>query len=311
MGRVEENKGLVELFLRYYRYKWVLFGIIFLGGIVGVVVALSLPKVYTSDALARIVSHDGASSVSGLGGLASIAGLGGGSDNEFQAKYALEVIHSRSFLKELIERSDMLVDLVAVKSWDSDTDEAIYNEDIYDPSANIWLVGESTQAGKRPPFHLVYSRYKKLIDMEYDKSTSIVKFKVTHPSPIFSSRLVELIIDQANTSLKREKVQEAGANIEYIYKELEKTNVSSMRTVLINLLAEQKRLKMLAEVKREYVFAVIDPPVVPSMPAGPSRILIVMLACTLSTILGVLLLAVWFVREDYIRDTKEIASLTS
>ena len=59
--------------------------------------------------------------------------------------------------------------------------------------------------------------------------------------------------------------------------------------VFFQMIEEQLKNKMLAEVQDEFVFKVIDPGVIPEEKAGPKRALICVLATMLGGILSVLI----------------------
>ncbi|MFP3758133.1 hypothetical protein SB751_30115, partial [Cupriavidus sp. SIMBA_020] len=73
-------------------------------------------------------------------GLASLAGVnlgsGGGID---KTQMALEVLKSRKFTSEFIQKHNILPDLMAVKSWESEKNTIIYNQEVYNKAENKWL----------------------------------------------------------------------------------------------------------------------------------------------------------------------------
>ena len=56
---------------------------------------------------------------------------------------------------------------------------------------------------------------------------------------------------------------EANSAIEYLRKQLESTQLVEMQRVFYDLIESQTRISMLADVREEYVFQVVDPAVVP------------------------------------------------
>jgi uncharacterized protein involved in exopolysaccharide biosynthesis len=62
--------------------------------------------------------------------------------------------------------------------------------------------------------------------------------------------------------------------------------------VFFQMIEEQLKNKMLAEVQDEFVFKVIDPAVIPEEKAGPKRALICLLATMLGGMLGVLIVLI-------------------
>ena len=104
-----------------------------------------MPNIYQSTAILAPKSDGGTGGLSRLasqyGGLASLAGinLGGlGGDGMSKPAIALEKMKSLSFFK-LHLYEDLLVDLMAVKSWDRNARRLIYDNEIYDVASNKWL----------------------------------------------------------------------------------------------------------------------------------------------------------------------------
>ena len=96
--------------------------------------ALSLPNIYQSTAILAPKSDGGSGGLSRLasqyGGLASLAGinLGGvGGDGMTKSAIALEKMKSLSFFRKHLYE-DVLVDLMAVESWDASARQLVYDD---------------------------------------------------------------------------------------------------------------------------------------------------------------------------------------
>ncbi|MCV5217412.1 hypothetical protein OFC53_39920, partial [Escherichia coli] len=57
-----------------------------------------------------------------LGGLATLAGVNLGNADSSQADLAVQVMKSRKFIDSFIKTHDLLIPLMAVKSWDLEND---------------------------------------------------------------------------------------------------------------------------------------------------------------------------------------------
>ncbi len=82
--------------------------------------------------------------------------------------------------------------------------------------------------------------------------------------------------------LKARDVREANNAIAYLQRQLAATQLVEMQQVFYQLIETQTRITMLADVRDEYVFRVIDPAVVPERKSAPRRALI----CILGTMAG-------------------------
>ena len=116
--------------------KWLIGGITFAATVIAVIVALMLPNIYRAEALLAPNDQERAGGLSALaaqyGGLASLAGINLGSGQADKTALGLEILKSRKFISEFIERHDILVPLMAAKGWDEATGELIIDADEYD-----------------------------------------------------------------------------------------------------------------------------------------------------------------------------------
>ena len=74
---------------------------------------------------------------------------------------------------------------------------------------------------------------------------------------------------------------------EYLNEKLAETKVSSMEAVFYQLIEQQTKNMMLASIKDEYVFKVIEPPQVPELKDSPKRALMVLLGAILGGLFSV------------------------
>lgn len=147
--RYDDEIDLFELFQTIWDGKWLITAVTGIAGAISVAVALNLPVKYQVDmAIAPTASDSGG--LSGLaaqyGGLASLAGIslpgGGGSETEL----LLEIMQSRAFLGEFIERHDLAPRLIAVNGYDSETGSESFDTEVYDPASGAWGIGKDGQS---------------------------------------------------------------------------------------------------------------------------------------------------------------------
>jgi hypothetical protein len=103
----------------------------------------------------------------------------------------------------------------------------------------------------------------------------MIKVSLEHYSPELAAQWLSLLIKDINEEIRQRDLREAERSIVYLNKQIEETNKADVKATLFSLVEEQMKTKMLANVRSEYVFKTIDPPVVPEMKAKPMRALIV------------------------------------
>ncbi len=113
----DDEIDLRELFHVLWSGKWLIGGITFAAAVIAVIIAFMLPNIYRAEALLAPNQDEGAGGLSALaaqyGGLASLAGINLGSQSSDKTALGLEILKSRKFISDFIERHDILVPLMA------------------------------------------------------------------------------------------------------------------------------------------------------------------------------------------------------
>jgi uncharacterized protein involved in exopolysaccharide biosynthesis len=284
----DDEIDLRELFTAIWQGKWVVIAITTLFAVASVFYAINQPNIYKSEALlapAEEQQGGGLGALAGqFGGLAGLAGvdIGGGGD---KTQLALEILKSRKFTSNFIEKHSILPDLMAAKSWDLATGSLTYDTDVYNPDTNTWLRELKAPKKAEPSMQEAYKVFSKIIDTNTDPETSTITLSVEHISPVIAQQWVNWLIEDINIEVKQRDVSEAIKSTEFLTQQLERTKVSDIRSVLYNLVEEQTKTIMFANVRNEYVFKTIDPAIVPEERFKPRRAII----CIAGTFLGIIL----------------------
>jgi uncharacterized protein involved in exopolysaccharide biosynthesis len=292
----DDEIDLSELWRAIWSGKILIIVISFIFAVSSIVFALSKPDVYKASILLSPASSDSAGGMGALagqfGGLASLAGIslgGGGTD---KTALALEIIKSRAFLETFIIKHKLLVPLIASKKWDRINDELVVDDEIYDVNSNKWIREVSFPKTVVPSPWEAYQEFLQLISVSQDKTTSLVTIDVEFYSPQIAKAWLKWLVADVNDFMRQQDENEAQSSIDYLTKQLEKTEVSAMETVFYQLIEEQTKNMMLTKVSAEYVLKTIDPAQVPEKKAGPKRALIVVLGTMLGGILSVLIVLI-------------------
>ena len=103
--------------------------------------SLSLPNIYTSDAVLSPVEVE-SNMTDALGEMSSVAGLVGvelSSGSVDRTSIGMEVMKSRRFFENFINDNEVLVPLIATKGWDVSTNQLIIDDKIYDVKNDKWV----------------------------------------------------------------------------------------------------------------------------------------------------------------------------
>lgn len=292
----DDEIDLRELFAVIWQGKWLIIAITALFAVASVVYAINQPNIYKSEALLAPAEQEGSGGLAGLagqfGGLASLAGvnLGGGSSNK--AQLAIEVLKSRQFTSDFIQKHNILSDLMAAKTWDMQTNTVVYDSEMYDAQNNKWIREVKAPFKPEPSMQEAFKVFSKIISASTDKESGMVTVSVEHVSPSVAQQWVSWLIEDINKSMKERDVLEAVKSTDFLTQQLEQTKIADIRAVLYKLVEEQTKTIMFAKVRDEYVFKTIDAALVPEEKFKPKRALIAILGTMLGGMLSVMLVLV-------------------
>ena len=300
----DDEIDLKELFIALWKGKWIIIFTTFVFAVGGVLYALSQPNIYKAEAVLASANDNKSGGLAGMaaqfGGLASLAGInlsGGGTDSKAMA---LAILQSRQFINAFINKYDLMVPLMAGEKWESAQDRLIINPELYNEQKQQWIREVAPGKSPVPTDWEAYKAFKKLIAVSESKDNGLVTLSITHLSPTIAKQWVDWLVIDLNAWVKKESLDEARRNIGYLEEQIQKTSISDMQSVFYQLIEEQTKNLMLAQVQDEFAFKTIDPAVVPEEKAGPKRALICVLAVLLGGMLGmgIVLIRFAFTKKD-------------
>lgn len=277
----------------FFRKKWILiFTTTAIGAALSIAYSLSLPNIYKADTL--IAASDDSSSgglaemAGNLGGLAAIAGVNLGGQSSSQADLAIQVISSRKFIRNFINKYELLVPLMAVNDWEQSNNKLIIDERLYNVTREEWLREPRGLRGKEPSMQEAYERFMEVFSVNKNDETGLITLSVSFFSPYVAREWLDKIVIEINEAMRNRAIVEAQNNLDYLERQLEKTSIAEMQSTFYKLVEEQMKSLMLAEAQDEFVFKVIDPPIVPEVKSSPSRALICLSGSIFSLMLALL-----------------------
>ncbi len=281
---MEKNQlelDISELIRLLWQQKIMIVAITFIFAVASVLFAMLKPNLYKSEAVLFPVTDNAPSSTVGqLGGLAALAGFG--SQDSSKQAIALESLRSRVFLGAFIERRDILIPLMAIEHWDAATGKVYIDPEIYDESTSTWTRVVSDGKTPKPTILEATKVLNELLVIDSNKTSGSTIVSLTNQSPVLAKQWLDWLISDLNEWMKNKDINQAKNNIQYLEKQLNLTNLSEMQNVFYQLVEEQTKKLMLAEAQENYIFDIIDPPVVPEEKDSPSRAII----CVLGTLIG-------------------------
>jgi len=294
---VDDQLDLRELFNVLWVNKLFLVALTSLFALISIIYSLTLTNIYTAETtLAPSASSDMSSNLSQYAGLASMAGISlpGSSSGISDKDLALSLLKSKGLLQRLIDKHDILPDLIAAYDWDLTSNSLSYDSDLYDGVKNVWV------RDVKPPYKLIpstqeaYEFFDKAIAVSEDKKTGVISLKVDHLSPEIAYQWSLLLIQEVNEYVADMRINEAQLSIDYLNDQIKITPYPELRALFYELIQQHTQTMMLAKVRPEYALTTLDAPLIPEEKSAPKRVLIVILSALLGGILGTLIILIRF-----------------
>jgi uncharacterized protein involved in exopolysaccharide biosynthesis len=266
-------------------------------------IGINLPNIYESSAILSPVNDQNNSNtpMRDYGNFASLAGINLSSQsNGANSIIALDKIKSLSFFKNNILPNIFLPNLMAIASWDINSNTIIYNND-YDEINQTWVreyKHPKTQIPSAQESYKVFlNNHLKILQ---DKDTGFVTISVRHQSPFVAQYWADLIVSELNHFFRVKDKAEAQTALEYLNDKISQTNFEEIKESIAQLMQQKTQQLTLIEVSEFYVFEYIDPPAVMESKVEPNRGLILILGVVIGIIFGSLFILIryFFVRKN-------------
>lgn len=211
--------------------------------------ALSWPKTYRAQVVMSIVTPE-SGGLGGLlgqfGGLASLAGMGGLSLGRSNTTEPVAVLSSREFAARFIQENDLMPTLFP-RRWDAE--------------AKRW---KSDDPRKIPTLGDGVKKFTGSVRrVNIDEETGLVVLTVDWRDREKAARWANAMVARANREMRERAIAEAQKSIEYLNAEAAKSDVQPLRDAIYRVVETQVKTIMLARVREDYAFRVIDPAMVP------------------------------------------------
>ena len=263
--------------------------------LISIIYALMLPNIYQSQAVMMpMEANQGMSGMLGqYSGMASLAGISLPSESGSKAQEAIARIQSFEFFSNSFLPHIKLENLMAVKKWNQASNTLTYDASAFNSESGQWVRKVKPPTSTIPSSQKAYKQYQAIMSVSEDKKTSFVTLSVEHKSPVIAQQWVEIMMDQIDQVMRDQDRQTALQSIAYLNSLAPTVNYEEISKALASLQQEQMKRLMMVEANENYIFKVLDSPIVPEMKVKPKRSLIVILGTMLGMMLSVLGVLVW------------------
>jgi LPS O-antigen subunit length determinant protein (WzzB/FepE family) len=285
--------NLTEIVSIFWNAKIKIIFAAFMFGVISVAYSVSLQNTYTSSSLIKLTESENnaiSSMSSQFGSLASIAGVNLPSGGENKTQFVMETMQSRDFLKHLLSFDLVSESLIAVKDFDQNSKELIFNEEIYDSGKSEWKPREDSKNLIPSYLEIFEKAYRPNLKVSHDLRSGFITVSFEHVSPIYAKDFLDLIVKEINNITKKNDLEKASKSIAYLENQLLITKEKDIRMLITSLIATQLNTKMMANISDNYLVESISKPFVPEEKSGPFRAIICILITALGTMFTCLII---------------------
>ncbi|MFL2486506.1 MAG: Wzz/FepE/Etk N-terminal domain-containing protein [Gammaproteobacteria bacterium] len=234
-----------------------------------IAISLLIPNTYTSSSLLLVAQQK--TQQNNMSGLSALTGFSSGALQSSlikrDADFSIAVLESRDFVEHIISKGDFLPALMATKSFDHETGEIIFDDNLYLVESKKWI-------RKKVPVptiletHKVYLRH---LNVSYDKLTGHISISFEHLSPIFAYEFLSTVIKELNDIARNSDFNDAKKSLIFLNEQARTNTVAQVNDTISNLMEEQLNKQMIANVSEDYLLKVIDKPFIPEKKSSPRR----------------------------------------
>ena len=300
----EDEIDLLELWAVIWKWRrmiaWLTAGVV----VLTVVVSLLMTNMYKAEAVIVPVSKEGAGSsgtmallASQLGGLPGIALPGGSSAAEI-----VNLLKSNIVREKLISRYNLLPVLFP-DDWDAErkrwkAEEGGFSFSFKYLNPMYWVSQVTTLLRPTPPGSTKKTpgvpdvwdglrALEKMIEVKQNVKENSITVSAQFDDHVMAARLVEYLLTTLTDHMSAEARRVAQTNQKYLESQLATASDPFIKQKIYNLIAQQIETSMMAEVKENFAFKVLDPPKAPDKKFKPKRALMAVLAFVTALFLGV------------------------
>jgi uncharacterized protein involved in exopolysaccharide biosynthesis len=248
-GAPQSQELPVSQMLAVLRQRWLLIALVSLVAVAGTLTySLLAAKWYRAPLVMGVVPPDNGtgnlgSAAGGLGGIAALAGFDLAGNDNTKKEYVARIM-SRAFIYRFMT-DEGIIPILFAKQWDS--------------ASQRWK-----SADDQPSLEKAFKEFNgRVLTISDDKRSGLIKVSVDWKDPELAMKWANKLVAQFNADARETARTEAHASLEYLQRELAHTDVVDLRLAINNLIERETRKAMIASVREQYAFKIIDPAFLP------------------------------------------------
>ncbi len=297
----EDEIDLLELWRTVWKRRKLIIRIVCVGVLLTAIVSLFMKNIYQSEAVIMPVETKSGKGGGGMaaammsqmgGGLGSLIGL---PDSSSAIEIGL-LLESKVLQKKIIHDYNLLPVLFS-KQWDEKR-KAWKKGSGFSLNPLTWL--SKLLAAVKPADKKKSKKIEgvpdemdglraldKLVKINKNKKDNFITISVQFDDPDVACAIVNYYLAALNDHMSLEAQRVASINKKYLEEQLSQTTDPLIQQKIYNMIAQQIETSMMAAVKENFAFKIIDPPLVPDKKLKPKRAQMVVLSFVVFLFLAV------------------------
>jgi uncharacterized protein involved in exopolysaccharide biosynthesis len=296
----EDEIDFLDCWRVIFKHRRLIGRIVLIVVIFAAVISLFMTNIYQAKALIMPV----AANDSGTGALSALTqqfgalpGLMGVPAPGTASLEELTNLLNSNIVREKMIQKNNLLPILLHDLWDADKQDW-KKKSILNPSSLIRKVAgavafqdSKTQKIEEgiPDLQDGLRELEEIVSVRKNIKESNIAISVDYPDPEMAAAMANYLLDALNEHMTGESRRVAKTNKAYLEGQIEKNPDPIIRQKIYGLIAQQIETIMMAEVKENFAFKVLDPPMVPDTKIKPKRVLMVSIALIVSLFMGIVI----------------------
>lgn len=285
--------------LDYWRVIWggkiLLLLIVIVSSFTTAFVSLRMPNIYQATATITPIVNQGAGGLPSLtqqlGGLAGIS-----FPNPPLSSEIINLLKSNILREKIIEKYNLLTILFSEqwdeekKTWKKGKRNKLNLEFPLQKLTRAIAPGNPKDTIKKNDAPHIWDglrRLNSIVKVNNNVRENTITISVDFPDPVMAAKMTNYFLTTLNDYMTSEAKRVARINMKYLEQQVDKTADPFIKQKIYTLIAQQIETSMMAEVKENFAFKIIDPPKEPDQKIKPNRASMVMLSFVVSLFLGI------------------------
>lgn len=293
----EDEIDLMDLWRVIWKRRKLIASLCVIISISTAVISLFMKNIYQAKAvITPVTTKESGGSTAALaalasqfGGLPGITTPGGASAAEIVA-----LLKSNVLREEMIKKYNLMPVLfyenwdAEKKSWKKKSSASLNPLTYLSRALNPPPPGVKKEPGV-PDMWDALRLLENIITVNHSVKENTITVTVNFPDPEWAKRIAEYLLASLTDRMSSEAKRVALTNRKYLEEQLSTTSDPLIKTNIYNLIAQQIQQAMMAEVKENFAFKIIDPPKAPDKKSKPKRTIMVAIAFITSIFIGIFL----------------------